>query len=147
MGSNFIWFCFGYEILISVVQRNLWVKIFFWKRRQLQIWQIFSLLSSNNFASMERLWRTYDFNPLHFNYKFSLKNSNFSSLFIIHFPWYAQGKEVSNNQELMEFAIISFILVTLALVLGLILRGEIRCLPLLGVKSKFCVSVNVGSWI
>ena len=36
----------------------------------------------------------------------------------------------SNDHELLEFAIISFILMTLMCDSGMILYGEIRCLPL-----------------
>ena len=45
----------------------------------------------------------------------------------------ANKENVSHNQELLELAIISFILVTLMFDLGVILWGEIR-LSLLGVK-------------
>ena len=40
-----------------------------------------------------------------------------------------------NNQELIEFVIVSFLLVTLMFDSGVILWGEIRCQSLLGVKG------------
>ena len=40
-----------------------------------------------------------------------------------------------NNQELLEFVIVSFLLVTLMFDSGVILWGEIRCQSLLGVKG------------
>ena len=42
---------------------------------------------------------------------------------------------MSNGQDLIEFVIISFIIITLMFNSGVILPREIRCLPLLGVKK------------
>ena len=57
----------------------------------------------------------------------------FSLLFPTHFPWHLK-ENLSNNQELLEFVIISFILPTLILFdPGVILLEEIRCLSLGGV--------------
>ena len=56
-----------------------------------------------------------------------------SSLYISYVTY---KESLSNNQELLEFAIISFILTTLMFNSGVKLLGEIRCSSLFGLKLK-----------
>ena len=53
----------------------------------------------------------------------------FSVLFSIHFIMCWQGEFVFNNQEVLQFIIIAFILITM-FDSGVILKGEIRCLSI-----------------
>ena len=59
----------------------------------------------------------------------------FSILFSIHFIMCWQGEFVFNNQEVLQFIIIAFILITLMFDSGVILKGEIRCKSLSGIKG------------
>ena len=61
----------------------------------------------------------------------------FSILFSVHFLMcLCAGKEnLFNNQEVLQLTIISFILMTSMFDSGVILKGEIRCWSLLGVKG------------
>ena len=61
------------------------------------------------------------------------------SMHILHtvlnkFPDVLVRRILFNNQEVLQLIIISFILVTLMLNLGMILKGEIRCWSLSGMK-------------
>ena len=58
----------------------------------------------------------------------------FSILFSIQSLCPSKGN-LFNNQEVFQFIIISFILMTLMLDSGMILKGEIRCWSLLGIKG------------
>ena len=51
------------------------------------------------------------------------------------FPICAGKENLYNNQEVLQLIIISFILMTLMFDSGVILKGEIRCLSLSGIKG------------
>ena len=70
------------------------------------------------------------------------------SLYCSLYIFYGVCREnLSNNQELLEFPIISLILLNSMFDLGVILLGEIRCLSLLGVKGLPAKPFNRLKWL
>ena len=53
----------------------------------------------------------------------------------------ARRSNLFKNQEVLQFIIISFILMTIMFDSGMILKGEIRCWSLLGIKVLITVYI------